>query len=106
MIPRHKTRSHINQNMPTSYSSLRSIGAWFKFHENKKGKFWKALCREALENLNMVIGTYLHLLEDGGTIVGDDDLAVGTDEHLVHTLGSKRCLEETGDGSCCQDIDL
>lgn len=54
----------------------------------------------------MVIGTYLHLLEDGGTIVGDDDLAVGTDEHLVHTLGSKRCLEETGNGSSSQDIDL
>ena len=28
--------------------------------------------------------TYLHLLEDGSSVVRDDDLAVGRHEHLVH----------------------
>ena len=50
--------------------------------------------------------TYLHLLKDGSTIIGDDDLAVGGDEHLIHTLWTKGSLKETGDSSCGQDVDL
>mmetsp|Transcript_1006 Transcript_1006/g.1808 ORF Transcript_1006/g.1808 Transcript_1006/m.1808 type:complete len:305 (+) Transcript_1006:748-1662(+) len=48
----------------------------------------------------------LHLLEDGGTIIGDDDIAVGTDQHLVHALGTEGGLEEGGDGPGGQDVDL
>lgn len=47
-----------------------------------------------------------HLLQDSGTIVGDDDFTIRTDKHLVHTLWAEGCLEETGNGSCGQDIDL
>ena len=54
----------------------------------------------------MVIGTYLHLLEDGGTIIGDDDLAVWADEHLVHAFGSEGGLHEGGDGARSHDVDL
>jgi len=47
-----------------------------------------------------------HLFQDGGTIIGDDDFTIWTDEHLVHTFWTEGCLEETGNGSCGQDIDL
>jgi len=47
-----------------------------------------------------------HLLQDGGTIIGDDDFTIWTDKHLVHTFWAEGCLEETGNGSCGQDIDL
>ena len=47
-----------------------------------------------------------HLLQDGGTIIGDDDFTIWTDEHLVHTFWAEGCLEETGNGSCGQDVDL
>mmetsp|Transcript_8220 Transcript_8220/g.9954 ORF Transcript_8220/g.9954 Transcript_8220/m.9954 type:complete len:568 (-) Transcript_8220:99-1802(-) len=48
----------------------------------------------------------LHLLEDGGTIVGDDNLAIRADEHLVHTLGAERGLHEGGDSARGHDVDL
>lgn len=48
----------------------------------------------------------LHFLEDGGTVIGDDDFTVWTDEHLVHSLWSKRCLKETGDSSRGHNVDL
>ena len=47
-----------------------------------------------------------HLLQDGGTIVGDDDFTIWADKHLVHTFWSEGSLEETGNGSCGQDINL
>ncbi|KAI3492768.1 hypothetical protein L1887_42565 [Cichorium endivia] len=31
-----------------------------------------------------------HVFEDGGAVVGDDDLAVGRLDHLVHSLGAER----------------
>jgi hypothetical protein len=48
----------------------------------------------------------LHLLKDGGAIVGDDDLSIWTNEHLVHSLWSEGSLEEGGNGSCSQDVNL
>ena len=50
--------------------------------------------------------TYLHLLEDSGTIVGDNDLTVGGDKHLVHTLGSKRGLHELSHSGGSHDVGL
>ena len=38
------------------------------------------------------------LLEDGHTIVGDDDVAHGVHEHLVHPLGPERRAHSVGDG--------
>ena len=37
-----------------------------------------------LHNVKQRSFTYLHLLEDGGTVIRDDDLAVRRHEHLVH----------------------
>ena len=48
----------------------------------------------------------LHLLENGGTIISDDNLTIWGDEHLVHTLWSEGGLEEGGNGSSSQDVDL
>jgi hypothetical protein len=70
----------------------------------------------------------LHLLEDGGSVVGDGHVAVGTHQHLVHTytasttagqatdtaestrygrtFGSQGGAEEVGDGSGGEDVGL
>ena len=48
----------------------------------------------------------LHLFQNGSSIVGDDDLTIWGHKHLVHALGSKRCLEEGGNGSCSKNVDL
>ena len=40
-----------------------------------------------------------HLLNNGGTIVGDNNVTVWADEHLVHTLGAKGSSHELGNGS-------
>mmetsp|Transcript_40263 Transcript_40263/g.61440 ORF Transcript_40263/g.61440 Transcript_40263/m.61440 type:complete len:306 (-) Transcript_40263:19-936(-) len=48
----------------------------------------------------------LHLLEDSGSVVGDDDLSVGADEHLVHSLGAEGSLEETGNSPGSEDVDF
>lgn len=38
-----------------------------------------------------------HVLEDGGTVVGDDDLTVGGLDHLVHALGAERGTNSIAD---------
>jgi len=48
----------------------------------------------------------LHLFEDSGTIVGDDNLTIWGHKHLVHALWSEGSLHETGYSSCGQDVDL
>ena len=48
----------------------------------------------------------LHLLNDCGTVIGNDNITVGADEHLVHSLGAKRGSHELGNGSCSQDVGL
>jgi hypothetical protein len=48
----------------------------------------------------------LHLLEDGGTIVGDDDLSVWRNQHLVHTLWTEGSLKEGSNSSGGQDVNL
>jgi len=48
----------------------------------------------------------LHLLKDGGSIVGDDDFTIWGNQHLVHTLWTKRCLQEGGNSSSGQDVNL
>ena len=50
--------------------------------------------------------TYLHLLKDGRTIVGDNDLSVWGDKHFVHALGSERRLHHRGDCACGHDVNL
>lgn len=39
-----------------------------------------------------------HVLEDGGTVVGDDDLSLRSLDHLVHATGTERCPDSVGDG--------
>lgn len=48
----------------------------------------------------------LHLVEDGGAVVGDDDLAVGSGDHLVHALGSQAGPDGIGHGSSGEDVGL
>ena len=43
----------------------------------------------------------IDLLEDGDTVVGDDDVSHGVDEHLVHSSGSKAAPDCVGDCPCC-----
>ena len=50
--------------------------------------------------------TYLHLFENGSTIVGNDNITIGADKHLVHALGPERGSQELGNGSCGLDVDL
>jgi hypothetical protein len=53
-----------------------------------------------------LVNTYLHLLENCGAIVGDDDLSIWRNEHLVHALGAKGCLQKTGNSSCGKNVDF
>ena len=48
----------------------------------------------------------LHLLENGGTNISDDNLTIWGDEHLVQTLWTEGGLEEGGNCSSSQDVDL
>jgi len=48
----------------------------------------------------------LHLLEDSGTIVSDDDLTVGADHEFIHTLGAKGGLHHSGNSSGSHDVNL
>jgi hypothetical protein len=50
--------------------------------------------------------TYLHLLKDSGSIVSDDNLTIGTDHEFIHTLGTKRGLHHSGNGSGSHDVNL
>lgn len=49
---------------------------------------------------------HFHLLNDGGAVIGNDNVSVGADEHLVHTLGAKGGSHELGNGSCGQNVSL
>lgn len=40
----------------------------------------------------------VHLLEDGGTVVGDEDFALGVLNHLVHAAGAEAGSDGIGDG--------
>ena len=46
----------------------------------------------------------VQLLEDGDTVVGDDDVADGVDEHLVHSPRSEAAPYGIGDGPCRGDV--
>lgn len=48
----------------------------------------------------------LHLLNNGGTVVGNNNITIGADKHLVHSLGAKRGSHQLGNGSCGQDVSL
>lgn len=48
----------------------------------------------------------LHLLQDGGAIVGDCDIAVGGDENLVETARTEGSLDKVGDGAGGEDVRL
>ena len=49
---------------------------------------------------------YFQLGEDGGSVVGDEDVANVVDEHLVKTYGSKGCFDNVGHGKGGGDIAL
>jgi hypothetical protein len=46
----------------------------------------------------------LELGDDGGTIVGNDDLTVGVDDHLIHTSGTERSANTIGDTLGSSDV--
>lgn len=46
----------------------------------------------------------LHLVEDGGAVIGDDDLVGGGGDHLVHALGAQTGANRVGDGACGHDV--
>ena len=48
----------------------------------------------------------VHFLQNGGTVVGDGDIAIGVDEHFVHPLGPKGGAEDLGDGAGGHDVGL
>ena len=48
----------------------------------------------------------IHELENCGAVVGDGDIIVGRDHHLVETLGTEGGPQGTGDGSSCQNVTL
>ena len=50
--------------------------------------------------------TYLHLLEDSGTVVGDDNLTVRGHKHLVHALGAEGSLHHGGNSAGSHNVDL
>jgi hypothetical protein len=41
---------------------------------------------------------YIELLEDGGSIVSDEDLSSGITDHLVHTSWTKAGSDAVGNG--------
>jgi len=48
----------------------------------------------------------LHLLEDSGTIVGDEDLTLGGLDHFVHATGAERSPDDISDGLGGDDVGL
>ena len=46
----------------------------------------------------------IHLFEDGNAIVGDDNIADGVDEHLVHALWTKGSSDCTCNCLCCSNV--
>mmetsp|Transcript_24712 Transcript_24712/g.53848 ORF Transcript_24712/g.53848 Transcript_24712/m.53848 type:complete len:310 (-) Transcript_24712:56-985(-) len=61
--------------------------------------------RQLDHQLANLIGN-LHLSQDGGTVVGDGNVAVGTDHDLVHALGSQGGPDDAGDGPSGKDVGL
>tara|TARA_B110000285_G_C15094348_1_gene601016 strand:- start:272 stop:667 length:396 start_codon:yes stop_codon:yes gene_type:complete len=47
-----------------------------------------------------------HLLEDGSSIIGNDNFTVWGNKHLIHTLWSKGCLKKTGNSFGSKNVDL
>ena len=47
-----------------------------------------------------------HLFEDGGSIVGDNNITVGGHQHLVHTLGTEGGLQKGGNSAGSHDVNL
>ena len=47
---------------------------------------------------------HVHLFQDCHTVVGDDDVADGVDEHLVHSPGAEAALDSAGDGHGGGDV--
>ena len=47
-----------------------------------------------------------HFLNNGGTVIGDNNVTVGAYEHLVHALGTKGGSHKLGYGSGGQDVSL
>ena len=47
---------------------------------------------------------YIHLLQDGDTVVGDDDVSEGVDEHLVHSPGAEAAPYGVSDGPGGSDV--
>jgi len=47
-----------------------------------------------------------HLFKDSGSIIGYNNLTVWRDKHFIHTLWSKGSLQETGNSSSGQNVDL
>ena len=48
----------------------------------------------------------IHELEDGGAVVGDGDIVVGRDHHLVKTLRPKGGPEGVCNSPCRQNMTL
>ena len=46
----------------------------------------------------------VHFLENGSTVIGDDNVAHTVDEHFVHTLGSKCGPYRICDSLCSGDV--
>ena len=44
------------------------------------------------------------LLQDGSTIVGDDDIATAVYHHFVHTRWAQSGPHRIGNGLCCSDV--
>ncbi len=53
---------------------------------------------------NLVI--HVHQLEDGSSVVGDGDVVVGRDHHLVQALRTQRRSQGVGDRPSRQDVAL
>jgi len=46
----------------------------------------------------------LHLFENSGTVISDEDLAFGILDHLVHTAGTKGSSDDISHSSCCDNV--
>ena len=68
------------------------------------------LCVLGLGDLDEHLGCGVldvHLLEDGHSVVGDDDISDGVDEHLVHSTGSQTAPDSIGNGhGGCDVVEL
>jgi len=47
-----------------------------------------------------------HFFQNSSTVVSDNNIAIGTDEHLVHAFGTERGLKEAGYSTCRHNVDL